>query len=118
MDDQETKVPKSIVLSYDGKDYELEFDRASAEKAERMYGFRINELMGSVQITTIKNMFTAAFAKNHPKVPQSLINEIYNRTSDKVDLYQALVSMYLETAQSVLDDPEVDEGKAASWKVV
>jgi hypothetical protein len=105
---------ESIRIEYKGETYVLQFDRASVDRAERMYGFKLNDLMTDVQMVTIHDMFTAAFAKNHPKLRPSAINEIYNRTPDKVGLYRELVQMYLTVASSVLDT-EADEGNAASW---
>lgn len=105
---------ESITIEYKGETYVLQFDRASVDRAERMYGFKLNELASDVQMVTIHDMFTAAFAKNHPKMRPSQINEIYNRTPDKVDLYRELVQMYMTVASSVLDT-EADEGNAVSW---
>ena len=113
----EEKIAKTITFEYKDKQYTLEFDRSSVLRAERMYDFRLNELLGAVKMGTMHDMFTAAFYKHHPKASQSLINEIYNHMSEKVDLYQKLVQMYILVANSVIgDDEEAEEGNLVSWK--
>ncbi len=112
----EEKIAKTITFDYKDKTYVLEFDRASVLRAERMYDFKLNELLGSVKMGTMHDMFSAAMYKHQPKASQSLINEIYNRMGDKVDLYQRLVQMYLVVTNSVLGDEDVDEGNLVSWR--
>lgn len=106
------QVPERIKFTYKGKEYVLEFDRASVARAERTYGVAITE-MTTGKLTVMQDMFAAAFIKNHPKVSRSLINEIFYSMREKVELYQMLVLMYSEVANSVLEDGE--EGNGTSW---
>ena len=41
---------------------------------------------------------------------------MFDKMSDKAGLYQMLAAMYLETASSVLEEP--DAGNALTWKAM
>lgn len=115
--DEETEfdVPDSISFDYSGKHYELGFDRASAKRAEKQYNISLGELT-SGKVSVVQDLFMASFLKNHEKTKPSTMLRIFNAMSDKDALYQALVGMYAECANSVLEEPE--EGNAISWKAV
>ena len=66
-----------ITLTYKGVPYTLEYDRMSVKTIEAN-GFDINEFMAK-PLNNIELAFAGAFIKNHRKIKQSLINEIYEK---------------------------------------
>lgn len=103
-----------INLSYDGKDYTLEFNRQSVKTLENQ-GFVLDEIT-SKPMTMIPMMFYGAFYKNHKGVKRSVVDEIYEAIGGKSDLMQVLIEMYAETIATLTDDTE-DQGNV-SWTVV
>lgn len=110
--DEEIMTPDRIKFTYKGKEYTLEFDRHAVAKAERTYGIDLTQ-MTTAKLTLMQDLFAAAFIKHHQKVKRSLINEIFYSMDEKVELYQMLVAMYSNVANSVLEDSE--EGNGTSW---
>lgn len=103
-----------IALTFDGKDYELEFNRQSVRMMESQ-GFVLDQI-STKPVTMIPMLFSGAFAKNHRGIKRSLIDEIFDEISDKTGLLNALMEMYAETLSSLTDGKEV-EGNA-TWAVV
>ena len=100
-----------IALNYDGKEYELEYNRQSVRTMEGQ-GFVLDHL-ATKPGTMIPMLFTGAFIKNHKGIKRSLMDEIYDEISEKTGLLQALMEMYAETLSSLTDDKEA-EGNA-TW---
>lgn len=105
-----------IKFEYEGTTYTLEFDRDTAQKAERAFGISIGEIQ-SGKTYLVHDLFMAAFMKHHPHIKPSVVDGFFENIKDKTELYQTLAKMYAEAAGSLLDEPE-DEGKAIGWKVV
>lgn len=105
---------KQIVFESNGAKYTLEFDRDTAQRAERGLGISMSELQ-SGKTYMVHDLFAAAFLKHHPHAKPSTIDGFFEAISDKAGLYEALVEMYVDAAASLLEEPE--EGKAISWKV-
>lgn len=104
-----------INLTYKGVDYTLEYDRATIKLLEAN-DFDINEFLAK-PLTNVDLAFAGAFIKNHRKTSQNLIDEIYKSCPKKTELMNALIKMIQETYDSLLDEPETNEGNA-SWEVV
>lgn len=104
-----------IEFEKDGTSYTLEFDRKTCEIAERSLGLSLSDVM-SGKLTYLPVLFQAAMRKHHPSLKHTQILEILNSMGDKMDLYQALVTMYADCVSTLVDEPE--EGKATSWKLV
>ena len=104
-----------INLTYKGVEYVLEYDRATI-KALEASGFDINSFLDK-PMTNIDLAFAGAFFKNHRKVAQTIINEIYASCPDKTGLMNALLKMIQETYDSLLAEPEEDAGNV-KWEVV
>ena len=105
-----------IVIEYNGSDYVLEFDRASAMKAEKAYGLSLEELTTGRSYVLV-NLFRSAFLKNHSKMQVSVIDSLYEDIEDKMGLYEALSGMYAEVVNETLAEPK-EPGKAIGWKKV
>lgn len=104
-----------ITFESNGSTYILEFDRDSAQRAERSLGISMADLQ-SGKTYLVHDLFMAAFIKHHPHIKGTVVDQFFENIENKTELYSALVRMYAEAAGSLLDDPE-DEGKAISWKV-
>jgi hypothetical protein len=68
---------------------------------------------------TLPRLFAGAFIAHHSKLNSEVIDKLYLKCKDKQSLLKGLLSMYSETLQVLMDDPEEgDEGNAewtANW---
>lgn len=110
-----------ITVTYQGKDYELEFSRTTAKQIEDQ-GFVLDQL-GDKPATMIPLLVYGAFMKNNRGIKRSLVDEIYANIINKVgnDGEEGFISilgeMYAETVSTLVGDNPADEGNAATWKV-
>lgn len=104
-----------INLTYKDEKYCLEFNRETVKLLEKN-GFNLDEFLDK-PMNNIELVFTAAFVKNHPKIKQTLVDEIYKGCSDKQKLIVTLRQMIEETYDSLFEEPSSDEGNA-TWEVV
>ena len=102
-----------INLTYDKKEYILEYNRQSVKTMESQ-GFVLEELT-TKPMTMIPLLFQGAFIKNHRGIKRSLMDEIFEEISDKTALMEALMEMYGETLNSLTDGN--GEGNA-TWAMV
>lgn len=103
-----------IALTYEKKEYVLEYSRQSVRTMEAQ-GFVIDEL-SSKPVTMIPMLYQGAFIKNHKGIKRNLMDEIYEEISDKSGLINALMEMYVDTMSTLMDDKE-DAGNA-TWAMV
>ena len=103
-----------INLTYDNKDYTLEYSRQSVKTMEAQ-GFVLDELT-TKPMTMIPMLFSGAFIKNHRGMKRALIDEIFDGISDKSGLMEALMELYAETL-STLTEATADEGNVTWAKV-
>lgn len=102
-----------INLTYDKKEYILEYNRQSVKTMESQ-GFVLEELTAK-PVTMIPMLFNGAFIKNHRGIKRSLMDEIFEEIGDKTALLEALMEMYAETLGSLTDGS--GEGNA-TWAMV
>ena len=94
-----------INLTYDKKEYILEYNRQSVKSMESQ-GFVLEELT-TKPMTMIPLLFSGAFIKNHSGkdgVKRKVVDEIFNEISDKTALMEALMEMYAETLSTLTED--------------
>lgn len=103
-----------ITLTYDSKEYELEYNRQSVRTMESQ-GFVLDEI-SSKPVTMIPMLYTGAFIKNHKGIKRSLMDEMYDEISDKTGLISALMEMYIDTLSTLMDDKETVGN--ATWAMV
>lgn len=103
-----------INLTYKGVNYTLEYSRMTVKIIESE-GFEL-ESFSKQPMTMIDLAFRGAFYKNHRKVSQSLIEEIYLNCKNKEALMASIVDMISECYTSLSEDPENDEGNV-NWEV-
>lgn len=105
-----------INLTYKGESYTLEYNRMAVKMLEAS-GFVLEEFLEK-PMSNIELAFAGAFVKNHKKVNQSIIDEIFNKTKDKKGLIACLQRMITECYDSLLDEPEDGDEGNATWEVV
>lgn len=105
-----------INLTYKGELYTLEYNRMAVKMLEAS-GFVLEEFLEK-PMSNIELAFAGAFVKNHKKVNQSIIDEIFNKTKDKKGLIACLQRMITECYDSLLDEPEDGDEGNATWEVV
>ena len=91
-----------INLTYDKKEYVLEFNRQSVKTMESQ-GFVLEELTAK-PMTMIPLLFQGAFIKNHRGIKRSLMDEIFEEIGDKTGLMEALMELYAETLSTLTEN--------------
>ena len=102
-----------INLTYEKKEYILEYNRQSVKTMESQ-GFVLEELTAK-PMTMIPLLFQGAFIKNHRGIKRNLMDEIFEEVGDKTALMEALMEMYAETLGTLTDS--AGEGNA-TWAMV
>jgi len=102
-----------INLTYEKKEYILEYNRQSVKTMESQ-GFVLEELTAK-PMTMIPMLFQGAFIKNHRGIKRNLMDEIFEEVGDKTALMEALMEMYAETLSTLTDGN--GEGNA-TWAMV
>ena len=105
-----------INLTYNKKDYILEFNRQSVKTMENQ-GFVLDELTKK-PANMIPLLFAGAFIKNHSGkggVSRKVVEEIFDSLDDKTALMEALMEMYAETLTTLTEGS--GEGNA-TWAMV
>lgn len=104
-----------INISYEGKDYVLEYDRESIEIMEKR-GFSINEL-SQKPMMMLPIAFQGLFYKNHKGTKTKTIEEIYDKIKNKQKLTETIGTMLSEAYNTLFEDNENDEGNL-DWEIV
>ena len=111
-----------INISYQEKDYTLEFSRQSVKQMENQ-GFVASQVEDK-PMTMIPLLVRGAFYKNHRGIPSEKVDEIYDNLANKMGegeeagFIVALMKMYAETLNTLMDDKKAKSGNVASWTVV
>lgn len=104
---------KKIKLSYEGKEYTLEYTRNTALAMEQS-GFVLSDVRNK-PVSSLVTLFNGAFVANHRRLEGSVVEKIFDSLKDKDKLLAALVGMYDETVSSLMDSTD-DEGNA-TWEM-
>jgi hypothetical protein len=112
----------TITITYQNKDYTLEFSRQAVRQMEAN-GFVLDQISDK-PMTMVPMLVYGAFAKHHRGIKRDLVDEIYEHIADKIGsdgetgFIHALLEMYAETVNTLTGDSEPeDEGNVAVWKV-
>lgn len=101
-----------IKLTYNKKEYILEYTRRSVETIERR-GF-VGDEVETKPVTMIPLLYSGAFQCHHPSIKQTLIDEIYESLGNKAGFISALAEMYSETLDALVSDGE----KNVQWEKI
>ena len=104
---------KQIVVTYEGRDYTLEFNRRVVRRMEEG-GFVVNTDKPASMIT---DLFRGAFQMHHRKISPELVEEIWDAQRGKEKLLTELVTMYTEPIASLMDEDDAED-ENPTWKVV
>ena len=103
---------KQIVLTYEGKDYTLEFNARQVKRMEDG-GFRINT---ETPYTMVTELFQGAFQMHHKRLDPDTIKTIWKAQNNKDKLLAALVNMCTQPIADLMEDAEDEENP--TWKEV
>ena len=104
---------RQIVLTYEGKEYTLEFNRRIVKRMEES-GFKVDK---DTPYTMVTELFKGAFQMHHRKLPADTIEDIWDAQTQKEKLLSALVGMYMQPIADLMEDAEGDE-ENPTWKEV
>ena len=107
---------KQLTVTYQGKEYCLEYTRKSVETMERN-GFVASDIQNKPMLT-LPALFAGAFLAHHKFVKQEVIDAIFKTMCNKGELIGKLAEMYNEPIMTLIDEPEESEGNAvwtANW---
>ena len=110
-----------ITVTYQAKDYLLEYSRATAKQIEDN-GFILDQL-AEKPATMIPLLVYGAFIKHNRGIKRSLVDEIFENLTMKVGkegedgFISVLAEMYAETISTLTEENNVDEGNVATWTV-
>ena len=111
-----------IAVTYNEKEYVLEFSRQSVRQMEAQ-GFVASQVEDK-PMTMIPLLVRGAFYKNHRGLAADKIDEIYDNLTNKMGegeeagFVVALMKMYAETLNTLMEDKQGKSGNSASWTVV
>lgn len=106
---------RKIELTYEGKQYVLEFNRRTVvklEKALRAEGINLvdmseNENVDPLELVSIVDtLFTYAFKMHHPNVSQDVIDTIFEKLGNKEQLSGALFEIMSAPINALADNKE------------
>ncbi len=109
---------KKIELTYEGKQYTLEFNRRTIlklEKALRADGINLVEMTEKENdedanpielISIVDTMFTYAFKMHHPNVTQDVIDTIFDKLGNKEQLSGVLFEIMTAPISALADNKE------------
>ncbi len=104
---------KQLNFSYDGKEYCLEFTRRTVEMMERN-GFVASDFREK-PMNTLPALFAGAFLAHHRFIKQDVIDDIYDKMTNKQELIGKLAEMYNEPIAALVNDPEEGAAGNVSW---
>lgn len=105
---------KQLKFRYQDKEYTLEFTRKTVAEMERK-GF-IAEEVSEKPMSTLPELFRGAFLAHHRQVKPVVIDDIFDKMTNKEDLIGKLSEMYTEPILSLVEEPEEAEGNV-DWTV-
>lgn len=97
---------KSLTFTYGSEDYTLGFTLRTVQQMEQA-GFVLDEITTKPSIR-IPELVYGAFIANHKGIKRKLVDEIYSEFNNKDGLLKALVEMYDEARDSLVDEGNLD----------
>ena len=101
---------KQIKITYEGRDYILEFNRKTVRQMEAA-GFVIDT---NKPATMVMDLFRGAFNMHHRRIEPSLVEEIWDAQKKKDELLTKLITMYAEPISALMDEEE-SEDETPTW---
>lgn len=107
---------KQLTFVYNDQEYVLEFTRRSVEMMEKQ-GFVADDIERK-PMTVLPSLFAGAFLAHHRFTKRDVIDEIYAKLPNKMDLIGKLAEMYNEPLNALLEEPDEKSGNVnwtANW---
>lgn len=104
---------KPICFEHKGREYTLEFTRSTVRQLERS-GFNFNDIE-TKQIDSICTLFAGAFLAHHRLVKQDVIDEIFEKMTNKLALFERLGALYMLPYQELTEEGN-DEKNVIKWE--
>ncbi len=104
---------KTITFDFEDETYTLEFTRRTVRDMEAS-GFRLNDIKDK-PMTAYPLLFKGAFKCHHRRVDDAVTDKIYASLTNKEGLIEKLVEMYVDTMNTLFEEPEESE-KNVQWK--
>lgn len=105
---------KAITFKFGEKDYTLEYTRDTVRQME-LSGFNIHDIDSKPQ-TCVEKLWNGAFLAHHRNEKASVVEAIYNKMPRKQDLLEALIELYNEPLNALLEEPDEDEEGNIEWR--
>lgn len=107
----------AIRLTFNGKEYNLEFTRNSIVKMERG-GFNVGQV-DERPISSTLQLFKGAFIAHHPKESEEVIEDLFRHIPEdqRPALMRALMEEYAKPVNALYKPAEDDKGNV-SWETV
>ena len=105
---------KTITLTYEKKEYTLEFSRKVIENLELVQKVNLAQVEDMPYAITRK-VIHAAFKKHHSQLKEDKIDEIWNAQKGKKGLIEALYDLVSEPYTELFGDDSADDKKNATW---
>lgn len=99
---------KQLKFKYGDKEYTLEYTRRTVAEMERR-GFIASDVE-TKPMTTLPTLFEGAFLAHHKFEKRDVIQNIYEKLTNKEELIGKLAEMYNEPIMALVDEPSDDEG--------
>ena len=96
---------RTICFTYNNVDYTLGFTLATIEQMERA-GFVRDEL-ATKTATRTQELFYGSFLANHKGIKRKLVDEIFTNLKDKEALFKALLEIYDEAGDALVEEGNV-----------
>ena len=97
---------KQMNFTYGDKTYTLEYTRKTVTEMEKK-GFIAQEIENK-PMSTLPALFEGAFLAHHRFEKKEVINEIFERMTNKQDLIGKLAEMYNEPILTLIDEPDAN----------
>lgn len=104
---------KTIQFTFDGEDYTLEFSRRTVRDMEAS-GFKLADIKNK-PMTAYPILFRGAFKCHHRRMDDAVADRIYAQITSKEAFIEKLVEMYVDTMNTLFEEPEESE-KNVQWK--
>ncbi len=106
---------KKIRVTYEDKDYTLEYPRATVQQMERG-GFRLDAL-DDMPMTMVMLLVRGAFLANHPNMKAKKVEAFYyDFIRSKDEFVSRLAEMYSETRDVLFEEKDEDDAKNPNWE--
>lgn len=104
---------RPIHISYNGSEYILNFNRKTIRRMEEN-GFDITKIR-SMPISGVLTLFHGAFLMYHRNIRPEETEEIWDSMTNKTKLLSALINLYTDNINALMDDEAEEDDENPTW---